>query len=104
MELVRMHSRIIIRNMSIVPVRNADAMKGVKIVTLQMSVMSQKRRNIKMSENPCAFCSEYDADIGAPCFFYKDREEYNYKCPIVGELAEQELKLFKCFADQKEQE
>ena len=31
-----------------------------------------------MNENPCAFCSEYDADIGAPCFFYKKYD----KCPI----------------------
>lgn len=40
-----------------------------------------------MSENPCAFCSEYDADIGAPCFFYKKYD----KCPIGWEPSKEEL-------------
>lgn len=32
----------------------------------------------KGEENPCAFCSEYDPDVGAPCFYYKKYD----KCPI----------------------
>lgn len=32
----------------------------------------------KGEENPCSGCSEYDPDIGAPCFYYNGLD----KCPI----------------------
>lgn len=41
----------------------------------------------KGEENPCSGCSEYDPDIGAPCYFYKGYD----KCPIGWEPTKEEL-------------
>lgn len=40
-----------------------------------------------MIDNPCACCSEYDPDIGAPCFYYNKSS----KCPIGWEPSKEEL-------------
>lgn len=39
-----------------------------------------------MNDNPCAFCSEYDPDVGVPCFYYNKYD----KCPIGWEPSKEE--------------
>lgn len=54
-----------------------------------------------MSDNPCAFCSEYGSDNCALCFFF--REEYNNKCPIGREPTKEELDRI-CHRNQDDEE